>query len=411
MDHTQVIKRLSGMPDRSGKEVTTLTDAMRSVGGVFSRYGYTPVDVPLLENTELFLINSGERVTSSLYSFTEPGGRNVSLRPEFTASIARHFLETNDFDKLPFKASYGGPVFRFQNSDDSLRQFTQLGVELIGDGTPKADGSLVELALAVLASLGIRETTLTIGHVGIINSIYDQLTLPARIKSYLVNSLLSIKEKTVCYDDLREGVDKLLGRTPSRQLSSTKLSENVLSNQDIRAVFGELYEELGEGFLCGRDFNDISTNYLLKLTDIGNTKNLKKALDITKGIADLKGKPGTITKQLKSFLKEYGLSVNSVDQLARLEDELLATETKGSSITIDLATVRDQQYYSGMIFDLYVGSGATQPLIGGGGRYDGLLTALGSSKPFPACGFAISLEPLLYRKYLTEKAKFNNDSS
>ena len=235
-----------------------------------------------------------------------------------------------------------------------MRQFTQLGVELIGDGTPKADGSLVELALLALSSLGFRETSLTIGHVGIINSIYDQLTLPARLKSYFVNSLASLIEKSISYDTLRIGANSLLQPHVPSQIPSPKLPSSVLSNQDIRAVFGELYEELGEGFLCGRDFNDISTNYLVKLTDITNTKNLEKALELTKGIADLKGKPGTITKKLKAFLKEYGLSVTSVDQLARLEDDLLTRKIEGSSLAIDLAMVRDQQYYSGMIFDLYV---------------------------------------------------------
>tara|TARA_Y100000590_G_scaffold108923_1_gene124023 strand:- start:2385 stop:3587 length:1203 start_codon:yes stop_codon:yes gene_type:complete len=398
MDYIQPIKRLSGMPDRSGEELEAIRNSIRSVSEVFSAYGYMPVDVPLLENTELFLINSGERVASSLYSFNDPDGSNVSLRPEFTASIARHFLESNKSNNLPFKAYYGGPVFRFQDHDASLRQFTQLGVELIGDGTPKADGSLVELALLALSSLGFRETSLTIGHVGIINSIYDQLTLPARLKSYFVNSLASLNEKSISYDTLRIGANSLLQPHVPSQIPSPKLPSSVLSNQDIRAVFGELYEELGEGFLCGRDFNDISTNYLVKLTDITNTKNLEKALELTKGIADLKGKPGTITKKLKAFLKEYGLSVTSVDQLARLEDDLLTREIEGSSLTIDLAMVRDQQYYSGMIFDLYVPKQSGASPIGGGGRYDALLGALGSSKQFPACGFALSLEPLIFNR-------------
>ena len=395
MNYTQAIKGLPGMPDRSGTEVTDLIEATNSVSAVFADYGYIPVDVPLLEYTELFLINSGERVATSLYSFNEPGGRNVSLRPEFTASIARHFLETNHFDHLPFKAYYAGPVFRFQNYNDSLRQFTQLGVELIGDGTPKADSALVELALTALASLGTDETVLTIGHVGIINSIYDQLTLPPRLKSYLVNSLGSLKQQTIDYHDLKEGAFKLLEPNDSGQISSPKLSKQVLSNQDIRAVFGELYDELGEGYLCGRNFNDISTNYLIKLTDVANTKNLDKALDLTKGIADLKGKPGTIAQKLTAFLKEYNLTNDCIDQLERLEDELRGIKTKGSPITIDLAMVRDQQYYSGMIFDVYLSEKDKESPVGGGGRYDGLLTALGSSQSFPACGFAISLEPLI----------------
>ena len=93
MDYMQRIIGLSGMPDRSGSELKALRDAIQSVSEVFSGNGYVPVDVPLLENTDLFLVNSGERVASSLYSFNEPGGSNVSLRPEFTASIARHFLD------------------------------------------------------------------------------------------------------------------------------------------------------------------------------------------------------------------------------------------------------------------------------------------------------------------------------
>ena len=222
------------------------------------------------------------------------------------------------------------------------------------------------------------------------------MTLPARLKSYFVNSLASLKEKAISYDDLKNGANSLLEPQIPTQVSSPKLPSSVLSNQDIRAVFGELYEELGEGFLCGRDFNDISTNYLVKLTDITSTKNLEKALELTNGIAGLKGEPGTVTKKLKAFLKEYGLSITSVDQLARLEDDLLKRGIKDASLMIDLATVRDQQYYTGMIFDLYVPQQLGASAVGGGGRYDGLLAALGSSKQFPACGFAVSLEPLIF---------------
>ena len=77
---------------------------------------------------------------------------------------------------------------------------------------------------------------------------------------------------------------------------------------------------------------------------------------------------------------------------------MLARETKNASLMIDLATVRDQQYYSGMIFDLYIPKKSGESAIGGGGRYDGLLAALGSTTQFPACGFAISLEPLIFNR-------------
>ena len=76
-------------------------------------------------------------MAAQMYSFTDPGGNPVSLRPEFTSSIVRWFLGEDQLDVLPLRAQYSGPVFRYRGDYEEHRQFHQAGVELIGSGTPK----------------------------------------------------------------------------------------------------------------------------------------------------------------------------------------------------------------------------------------------------------------------------------
>ena len=95
-------------------------------------------DVPILESTELFLRKSGGDLASQMYSFNDPGSNAVSLRPEFTSAIMRHYLESTcavDHDPV-VRWQYAGPVFRYDLGNpppaDNSGQFTQVGAELIG---------------------------------------------------------------------------------------------------------------------------------------------------------------------------------------------------------------------------------------------------------------------------------------
>ena len=141
------LKKLPGFRDlATGLRCLTSTAFIPSCQTFSPPYGYDAIDTPFLEPTEMFLRKGGGEMASQIYSFIDPGGNPVSLRPEFTSSILRWCLEEDRLAMLPLRVQYGGPVFRYRRQGDEYRQFHQAGVELIGSSDPRADAEALMLA-------------------------------------------------------------------------------------------------------------------------------------------------------------------------------------------------------------------------------------------------------------------------
>ena len=107
----QKLRKLIGTQDQddsSWAEIRRLQDCLRQM---FEKQGYSTIETPVLEPTELFVRKGGGELANKLYSFVDPGGNEVSLRPEYTSSIIRWFLESYDNLELPIRAQYSGSVF------------------------------------------------------------------------------------------------------------------------------------------------------------------------------------------------------------------------------------------------------------------------------------------------------------
>jgi histidyl-tRNA synthetase len=126
---------------------------------VAERYGYLEMATPIFEFSEVFkrtLGDTSDVVTKEMYSFTDRGDENLTLRPEGTASVVRALLSGGLSQHLPLKYFYSGPMFRYERPQKGrLRQFHQTGVELLG--IPQADGDveIVAVGAAILGALGV----------------------------------------------------------------------------------------------------------------------------------------------------------------------------------------------------------------------------------------------------------------
>ena len=158
------------MADIGAAELARRESLVRGLTGLFARRGYEPVDTPLLEETELFIRKSGGDLSSRLYSFKEPGGYEVSLRPEFTAQVLR-LAAISRMDALPARFQYAGPVFRYPAQEDGERpdsgQFWQCGAEIVGPRSAAADGEIIAMAMEGLSLAGAPDPAVTVGHVGL----------------------------------------------------------------------------------------------------------------------------------------------------------------------------------------------------------------------------------------------------
>ena len=155
------------LPDQA-RGFRRVVDAAREVAG---RYGYHEIATPIFEFSEVFKRTLGETsdiVTKEMYTFTDRGGEEITLRPEATAGIARALISNGLSQHLPLKYFCTGPMFRYERPQKGrLRQFHQIDIELLGVAEPIADIEVIALGAAVLEALGVRtRTTLEINTLG-----------------------------------------------------------------------------------------------------------------------------------------------------------------------------------------------------------------------------------------------------
>ena len=142
----------------------------RVIDEVCTRFGYQEIRTPIFESTDVFTKPIGEGtdiVDKEMYTFTDRGGRSITLRPELTAPVVRAVLEHNLLQSLPLKLYYRGPIFRYERPQKGrYRQAHQWGVECFGAPGPEADAEIISLGLEVMRAIGITEYRLEINSLG-----------------------------------------------------------------------------------------------------------------------------------------------------------------------------------------------------------------------------------------------------
>lgn len=154
------------LPDESSKWVF-LEEIVR---GAMRRFNYKEIRPPVFEMTELFARGIGEGtdiVSKEMFSFTDMGGRNLTLRPEATASVVRAFIEESLGKKSPLnKVFYIGPMFRQEKPQKGRqRQFHQFGAEAIGSSDPKVDAEIIAISAQILKDCGVSEFEVAVNSV------------------------------------------------------------------------------------------------------------------------------------------------------------------------------------------------------------------------------------------------------
>ena len=159
-----------GMQSLLGEDADRMAAVVAAFDRVRRLYGFKRVEVPVLEPTAVFARTMGETtdvVSKEMYSFDDKSGDNVTLRPEFTAGIARAFLSEGWQQFIPLKVATHGPAFRYERPQKGrFRQFHQLDAEIIGAGEPQADVEVIAFAAQLLAELGIEGVVLKLNTLG-----------------------------------------------------------------------------------------------------------------------------------------------------------------------------------------------------------------------------------------------------
>ncbi|TAK88866.1 histidine--tRNA ligase [Patescibacteria group bacterium] len=183
-------QHVRGMPDILPEQQQAhqyLTDTFRHLAGAA---GFEPIELPIMEEKEVFVRSVGEGtdvVDKELYAFTDRSDKEVALRPEPTAGMVRAYIEHGMASlPQPVRLMFAGPVFRYDRPQAGRqRQFNQLGVEVIGDGSPSIEAHIMMLAMRFYRMIGLRNVTLQLNSLGDQQDRKDYLkALTAYLKDY-----------------------------------------------------------------------------------------------------------------------------------------------------------------------------------------------------------------------------------
>lgn len=308
------LQRVRGTQDIFGEDAARFDHVVDTFARVRRLYGFRSIHMPVFEATPVFARSLGETsdvVGKEMYSFEDRGGDPITLRPEFTAGIARAYISEGWQQHAPLKLATHGPVFRYERPQKGrYRQFHQLDAEILGAGEPAADVEVIALGAQLLAELGIA----------------DQVTLELNT----------------------------LGDAETRQAWRAALIAHFTAHADA-----------------------LSEDSRARLT-----RNPLRILDSKvpgdRPIAD--AAPG-----IDSFL--------SADAGRFFEAVTRGLDVSGVAWIRNARLVRGLDYYRHTAFEFTTTALGAQGTVLAGGRYDGLIEALGGS-PTPGVGWAAGIERL-----------------
>jgi histidyl-tRNA synthetase len=366
------------------------------VQGVFRLYGYAPIDTPVLEPTDLFLRKAGEEIASRMYAFTH-WNRNLCLRPEFTASIIRAYVNHLQGRPLPMRLHYAGPTFRYEKDGPVRhRQFTEVGIECIGAEGPTADAEVLAVARHGLEAVGVVGSRIVIGHLGAVFEILGQMGMSPRAQSLVIGVMEDLSRAPEDAGRVVERLAAMLGAGEEADALQDGALDELLQSfgpEQAARIATDLLERANFSLSGGvRSPSEIVERLLLKWHRPDPTPDLRRAVDFIAELRAVAGPPQEALPAVRRVLMDFGLHDGPVMEVESCLEYFEAYSGAPLDVSVDLSLARGLRYYTGMVFEVYDDE---DNQIAGGGRYDDLVRALGGRVATPACGFSFGLERLV----------------
>ena len=331
--------------------------------------GFKYIELPSVIEANHIVQRSGENFRKFMFSFTDINGKELCLRPDLTIASCLRYLE----EKLKGKEKifYSGQAYRkVQNKKDSIIR-NQVGFEIIGSKDEKNDDKeIINTSLESLQSIKYKTGTLTIGNVEIFNLLISKLNIPKRWKLRLIRHFW--REKY--FNDLL------------KRLETNSDVDPTIVEIDKKRYFKMLKEDLSK-FIAGRSINEILKRFDNKIRDPRGASKGKNVSQIIKNFLKIKCPINKAAAELNKFFKKNKINL-VVDQ-----KYFPTSKNKISKLNVVFSASfgRQLEYYTGMVFKIDIKSKSKNRNIINGGRYDKLISDLGSEKQIPAVGAALNL--------------------
>ena len=352
----------------------------------FAQAGYARAEPAILQPAEPFLDLSGEDIRKSMYLTTDVNGEELCLRPDLTIPVARDYLASAQAGQ-PAGFSYLGPVFRFRGGRPS--EFQQAGIESFGrQDRAAADAEMLALALEATAAFGLTDVEIRTGDVALFIALIDALELYPVWRRRLIKDF---NRKVSLTDDIER---LTLATAPGRNEYEGVLA--ALAGSDRKAALAlvtDLMSIAGTTNVGGRTVAEIADRFLEQSTLKGGALP-RDALKTIKRFLAIAGDPDDAVAQLRALADDAKLNISAA--IDHLESRVGFMATRGidtGRVRFSTSFGRGLDYYTGFEFELHSKGNGVEPLVAGG-RYDGLMTQLGSNAPIPAVGFSVWVETL-----------------
>ena len=327
--------------------------------------GYKYVELDAVIDADQIIQRSGENFRQYMFSFQDHNGNEMCLRPDLTIASCLRYLKNKT--KTKEKIFYSGQAFRKVKDQKGKIIRNQIGYEIIGSKNIKQDDyEIIQTSLKTIQKIKKAKLKIKVGNIKLFNLLLDQLKLPKRWKLRLsrhfwrekyFESLLKRFETNSDIDPLGVAIDK------------KRYKKMKLENQNQ--------------MVAGRKVSEILNRFNNKIKDPRKFAEGKKTSSIIKEYLKISCPINNARKKLYNFFSKHKIKID-------LKDEFFPIKNKLGKNKIIFSTNfgRELEYYTGMVFNIQDQSNTN--LIQGG-RYDNLLSNLGSKRKIPAVGAAINL--------------------
>ncbi len=386
---------VKGISDKLPAQAYSIQKLNRTISKNIEQFGYNLVDTPILEDTDLFLVKSGPDLTRKIFTLAT-GKKNLCLRPEFTPSMIRMYIEKMQMHPKPVRVYYSGPVFRYEQPGESThRQFTMTGIELFGASGPAADGEIIGLSYDSLATCGVLDAQLMVGHIGIIGYLLDQFGLDRRSRRFIMTKLENLRKEQLSKAEVGAIPQTMLdvAKLPDIKTAKHPSSPDASITPEVKYAMESMLASVELNANSSRSKQEISERLLLKLRRLDQSERLAGVIELIKEFISIRGNPDVVFKTTPDILHHYQIDPSPLMEFQKTIDSLEAYGIPKENIQIDFGLGRGIHYYTGLVFEIYAKNTGRQ--LCGGGRYDDMVQILGSSQFTPAAGATIGLERVL----------------
>ena len=356
-----------GFEDRLPGEIAAVDQMIARIKAVYARYGFDPVETPLFEYTETLgkFLPDTDRPNAGVFSFQDDDEQWLSLRYDLTAPLARYFAENYDRLPKPFRSYRAGYVFRNEKPGPGrFRQFMQFDADTVGAAGPEADAEMCMMMADTMDALGLAgKYVVKVNNRKVLDGVLESVGLGGEDNA--ATRLVVLR-----------AIDKL----------------DRLGPDGVRLLLGAGREDESGDFTKGAGLEAPAVEALMAFIAAATHKDSTATF-----FSDLE----------KTALGMSEVGMAGLRELKAMHGLFVAANYEGR-VVIDPSVVRGLEYYTGPVFEIELTFKVTnekgQPVVfgsvGGGGRYDGLVSRF-RSEPTPATGFSIGVSRLAQALKLT----------